>query len=315
MSLITKANRRVKKPAWQQGTKPPTKEGQDAFAIVANHEQKFTRAFTALLRDLITPEMLKTIRLAIREGATVESILDDIPFFNPDDPKTFAIWQGFAHRMERTYTLVVDEAIQNENRKRGWKIETLKLEPPVMPVNPSASQFVRAQALLRVVDISNKERQRLRAILTANMETGFLISRPSAVVDEIFDTVGLTAHQWERVNRKVSAAREAGMSASGLRELLLQVTDKVRIQRARTIARTETNDALSQGLTESWRLAGERGLTPPGTKKQWAAIPFDPNRSSNICRDLNGQEVGINENFSSAVRPGFTGAGPPAHPN
>ena len=314
MPLITKANRRVKKPAWQRGTKPPTKENKDALAITANHEQKFSRAFAALLRNLITPETLKQIRRAIKEGSTVEEMLYGMHFLDLDNPDTFALWSGFARKLERTYTLVIDETIQNENRKRGWKVETLKIEPPEMPINPSASQFVRAQSLTRVVDLSKQEKQRLRAILTANMETGFLISRPSAIVDEIADTVGLTAHQWDRVNKKVRKAREAGMSIAGVQELRRRESRKTRLQRARTIARTETNDALSQGLTESWKRAADGGLVPPGTMKRWQAMGDEV--TSDICTDLDQHDpIPLNETFSTDEGGGWTGMGPPAHPN
>lgn len=314
MPLITKANRRVKKPAWQRGLKPPTKESADALAITANHEQKFTRAFAALLRNLITPDTLKQIRQAIKEGSTVEEMLNGMEYLNLDNPETFELWAGFANKLESTYTEVIDETIENENRKRGWKIETLKIEPPEMPINPSAAQFVRAQALLRVVDMSVKEKQRLRAILTANMETGFLITRPSAIVEEISETVGLTAHQWGRVDKKVKAARAAGMSATLAKGLRGREAKRQRTIRAKTIARTETNDALSQGLTESWKRAADEGLTPPGTKKKWVAMGDEV--TSDICTDLNLHEpVLLNETFSTDEGGGWTGMGPPAHPN
>ncbi len=311
MPLITKANRRVKQPAHQRGLKPPNKESADALAITANHEQKFSRSFGALLRDLITPEMLKTIRQAIRDNKTVESILDAIPFFDPDDPKTFAIWESFAVKMERTYTAVIDETIENENRKRGWKIPTLKIEDPVMPVSPTAAQFVKVQSLTRVVDMSKKEKARVREILTAGLEQGL---RTSAMVDEISDTVGLTVGQLARVNKKVLTARQAGMSLELVQQLRRRESSKQRTQRARTIARTETRDANSQGLTEAWKRAGEQGLTAPGTMKRWVAMGDEV--TSEICEDLNNHEpIPLDANFSSDVDPGFIGAGPPAHPN
>ncbi len=312
MPLVTKARRRVRKPGWQKGKAPPTKEQRDSLAIQANHEQKFSRSFTAVLRDLITPKMLRLIDRAIRSNDTVEGILNAIPFFDPENPETFEIWQGFTERMERIYEGVIDETVANEKRKRGWKFDVRKIEGPEIPVNPAIGQFIRLKALSRVVDMSNKEKERIREILTEGLESG---ANPSSMVDEIADTVGLTAKQTARVSRKIQAAIEAGMSRDGARALRQQTADRTRLQRARAIARTESNEALVTGIQETWRQAAEQGLTPPETKKQWLAMPFEPGRSSEICQDLDGQTVGLNDTFSTTAGAGFTGAGPPAHVN
>ena len=276
---------------------------------MAAHEQKFTRAFNALLRELVTPEMLRTIERAIRANDSVDAAIAQIPYFDPDDPKTFAIWEGFALKIERVYTEVIDDAIQNENRKRGWKIPTLKAEEPVLPVNAGAAHFVKVKSLTRVVDMSAKEAARVRSILVAGLEAG---AHVTGMVDEIAATVGLTEIQTARLARKVQEARDLGMSASQAKQFRVAEATKIRMQRARAISRTETNDALARGLQDSWRQASDAGLMQPGAKKQWAAMPYDEKRSSDVCQELDGQEVGINEMFTSSEG---SFEGPPAHPN
>lgn len=314
MPLITKASRRGKKPGWQKGVVAPTKEQRDAQAIVANNEKRFTRAFTRLLGQLVTPEMLKIIDKAIREEKSVEAIINRIPYFDPGRPETFDIWQRFAKSMESSYAAVIEDAKQNENRKRGWDLQTTveKIELPQIPVNPSVLEFITLKALTRVVDISDKERERVREILTMGLENN---ASAKSMVKEIMRTVGLTKKQVQRLRRKLDKASEAGMPAEAVKQLEVTEALKIRKQRARAISRTETNEALSQGLQDSWREAEEQGLMPQGAQKEWAAMPYNPDRSSEICRDLNGQKVGINENFHSDVEGGFDGPGPPAHPN
>ena len=116
------------------------------------------------------------------------------------------------------------------------------------------------------------------------------------------------------MERRVAAAAAVGAKGDQLRKIRQDLAAGLRRQRARTIARTEANDAISRGLTESWKRAADAGLSPPGTKKRWVAMAGD-DRISEICEDLDGQEVGLNENFSSGAGEGFTGEGPPAHPN
>lgn len=308
MPLITKASRRKAKPAWQKGPKPPSKEQRDSFAISANHERVFANAFNALLRNLMTTEMVGIIRRAIKTERTVEGILSQIPFFDSEEPKTFAIWAHFARKLELTYERVISETIGNEARKRNWKLEfdVRKVggdEIPPIPINPDSAAFVRNRSLTNVVDLSGKEKERVREILSQGFEGGV---RPEEVVDKIQDTVGLTKKQVKMVDRRVESAKKAGIKGRR-RELNRQFSNDLRLQRARTIARTETADAMSQGLQDGWRKAEEQGLTPPGTKKRWVA--FIDDRVSEICEGLNGEEVGINELFSEGI------SGPPAHPN
>lgn len=318
MPLITKASRRVKKPAWQRGKAPPKKEQRDALAIIANNEKRFSRAFNAVLGELITPETLKLITRLVSESSSADQVMIQLPFFDAGDESTFTIWDGFARKMERTYAAVVDDAIQNENRKRGWKIRRVeKADAPELSVNPDSVEFMRVKSLSRAVDMSNKEQERIREILTRGFASG---ASPGTMVEEIQDTVGLTEKQTARLARKIQKAQELGMSQKLLRQLQRNESAKIRLQRAKTIARTETNEALAHGLLTSWKQAAEEDLIPPDAKKEWVAMmDTDPRtrkpRTSPICRALNGQIVGIDEEFSTTDAGGFTGNGPPAHPN
>lgn len=76
--------------------------------------------------------------------------------------------------------------------------------------------------------------------------------------------------------------------------------------RAETIARTESNRAANYG-----RLHGYETSKMPG-KKVWSA--HLDNRTSDLCKSLNGQSVDINDNFV-APDGSWEGQAPPSHPN
>lgn len=81
-------------------------------------------------------------------------------------------------------------------------------------------------------------------------------------------------------------------------------TMKMTENRAQTIARTEMNRALNMGELDAWEQSGVEG------KKVWQATIDD--RTSEICRYLNGKEVNIKDNFEYK---GQNFRGPPAHVN
>lgn len=305
MPLIAK-----RKPAWQRGSRPPTKAHREHFAILAGHEQKFSRAFHAILRELLTPDVRRTIERAVREHDTVETVMQAIPFFNLDNPEAVELWRGFARRMERAYESVIDDVVSNEQRKRGWEFNIRKSEDVPIPVSPAIGTFVRLKALERAVDLGKKEDAKIRSILTRGLETG---AHPSSMVDEIFETVGLTDKQAARVANMVTLARSQGATADVVSGLRQNAAERIRMQRARAIARTESNEALATGIQATWRQAAEQGVMPQDSKKQWTAMRDE--RMSELCEDLDNQTVGLNETFSSDVEPGFDGPGPPAHVN
>lgn len=101
-------------------------------------------------------------------------------------------------------------------------------------------------------------------------------------------------------------------SAMSSHEPLAKVKDKVAdafsvsASRAETIARTETNRIINQGRISSWKEVGVKG------KMKWNTLKDE--RTSDICRRLDGQEVLIGSDFIDPST-GQRFKGPPAHPN
>jgi len=76
--------------------------------------------------------------------------------------------------------------------------------------------------------------------------------------------------------------------------------------RAEMIARTETNRSENQGKLQAFKSSGEE------FKKKW--ITHEDDRTSPICKRLDGQVVNLNENFKDK-QSGWEGPCPPSHVN
>lgn len=327
MPLITKSTRRrcclakAKQPAWQRGDTPETQAQRDSWKVSADNERKFAAAFGAILGSLVTPKILEDTDEAIRRGDSVDEIIAVIPYFDEGDPSTWPRWKGFAKGTEKTYESVIEGSIDLElNRlidRLGSGAKTTKaieddlgFNPGEIEVDPNVLLFIRTKSLERVVSMSDREEERVRDILLHGSSIG---ARPDSMIDEISDTVGITVLQNQRLRRKRDAAVLGGLSRVIADKVRKDDAGRVRRSRAQTIARTETNDATTFSLTESWKRAAKEGLMPPGTRKQWVA--FSDDRSSEECEDLDGDIVGLNEDFSTSAGQGFSGPRPPAHPN
>lgn len=77
--------------------------------------------------------------------------------------------------------------------------------------------------------------------------------------------------------------------------------------RAELIAQTETMAAANAGQQEAWAQAVDSGLLNGDEQQEW--IVSDDDAACDDCSDLDGETVGLDEEFSDGSD------GPPAHPN
>ena len=79
-------SRRLKgRPEWQD-VLPPEKELRDAYAIAARHVNRFSRAFLGVSRGLLTDDVIRRLRAALRDG-TVEEAVAAILWFSARPPR------------------------------------------------------------------------------------------------------------------------------------------------------------------------------------------------------------------------------------
>jgi len=306
----------VRKAAPPSPSKMP--EVRAARAIQDRNEARFSQAFQRVMRELFTGEQMKRLKAAIRSGErSVERILDSMLWFNPADPDSVAFWTRLVSNVSRAYEATIQESGSYTMGHYGFPLRfevtkqaehgTVAAEL-LVPINPASIAWIREKSASLVVDISEGQRKRLRRILSWNFERGM---RPESVLAEIEATVGLTETQAQWVLTRQDLAIARGAPAGQARQDAQRFADKLLKRRAKTIARTETIDAHTKGLKDAWNIAKENGFIQPGTTKVWVAM--EDERTSDICEELNGQEVPFDQPFDSSIVGPVER--PPAHPN
>lgn len=274
-----------------------------SWALSKRHEKVFERAFKDITKNLIDSRFRSIIERGIANGSRPQSIINKLPFFDKKNPDTHVFWKKIAAKIETAYTQAVEETIAHEMNIRGWSFEVQKTRDP-----SSITKFLKRIALSLAVDLSNKEEKRILGVLKRLLKSNKIDKQRAELL--IFQHVGITIKQQLMVERKMANAAASGASFAQQKRVGAALATRLREIRSVAIARTETASAINYALRESWRQAEKQGAIPKGTKKRW--VQFIDERSSDICDALNGDVVGLNEDFNGG---GFTGQGPPAHPN
>lgn len=226
----------------------------------------------------------------------------------------------------------------------GEKAIELMPAPPkelrIGPENPALKRFIDETVGLRIVGIKDEARRAVSNVVTAQLQNGLNVQRTA---DLLKVHVGLTERQSvrimnlqladiqrrERLQSRLNLLNAQGLgasrSASKVKRDLADLTDqKIELrtlrrsesaanQRARAIARTELNRAVNAGQMLVWNEAADQGLIDRDKQvKVWVTIP--DNDRSEICADLDGVRVGLDEQFYVA-QTGELVDHPPAHPN
>jgi SPP1 gp7 family putative phage head morphogenesis protein len=303
--LVHKAVRRKRKPGYQD-TRPPEAELRDSYAIAANNEPAFSRAFLRFTRDLVGPEALAEMRTAVRADSPEEAVRA-LPALEASDKMRASF--------ERAYREIIQEAGQAEANRHGWPIR-FEVEKRVearfggrVPINPFSLRWVEERAGWLIREIVAQQEANVRRILFRSFEQGL---RGPAILKQIEEEVGLLEREQRAVERRFQTSLEAGVPREIAERQRGRYAKRLLRKRAERIARTETIEAQAQGRNDSWQLAREEGLMPDDTLREWvAAMPSD--RTCPICRQLDGQRVALGEPYDSAVL-GTTVQRPPAHP-
>lgn len=110
------------------------------------------------------------------------------------------------------------------------------------------------------------------------------------------------------VNKLRQELSRGYMEGEGVTKIKERINKVFKVGKARSemIAITETNRASGFGKLHAYQKAGEKG------KKKW--ITHFDDRTSDICKRLDGQIVDLNENFKDP-KTGWEGLSNPAHVN
>lgn len=176
--------------------------------------------------------------------------------------------------------------------------------------NPYTPQWIRYNAGRLVNLLSDSGLVALRAYLAAAIEAGI---PPRRMANAIGQIAGLREDQAATLLRYQQGLAAAGRTWGEIDRLTAARAARMARQRGELIARTETTTAQAMGLEHSWRVAQDEGILGPYAVKEWTAA-MESARTSDICRELDGQLVPLGGHFYSGVLSARVYA-PSAHPN
>lgn len=150
--------------------------------------------------------------------------------------------------------------------------------------------------------LSDAQVNGIQQVIQQVMDQGLSVSRATSLLLD-GDLIGLTPRDVTAVFNFLESQKEAGMGLAEADKNAVEYTQRLLANRAEAIAQTEMTRAATQGKLSMWRQAIEDGDMRFGATKTWTAQPD----CCDDCDELDGEEVGIEDTFSSGDD------GPPAH--
>lgn len=116
---------------------------------------------------------------------------------------------------------------------------------------------------------------------------------------------GLARKAQNKVLSYVSDGVQKGLDNAEMEQGLKDLFKNLANTQIKSIVRTESNRMINSGKIETYKASGVKG------KKEYVA--FDDNRTTDVCKSLNGQVVGLDESFVDYEGRKYSSA--PAHIN
>lgn len=170
-------------------------------------------------------------------------------------------------------------------------------------VNPRAVEYVREHTGNLIVGITEAQREAIRQAIE-RVAAAEISSRQAE--KHIRGVIGLTPRMETAVYNVRRQAIERGLTLARVDAVTLKYRSKVIRERAETIARTETIDALNAGREEAWKQAIDSGILPAASEKKWI-VTYD-DRLCPVCAAMQGERVSMEGTFTGGV------SHPPRHP-
>lgn len=284
--------------------------------VAAKREPQFARAWLKIVNGLIDSDTSRDLERAIGKviagELTVDEALGVVDWFNPADPFSSKRWELLSESMRRFYSDTIEDAGAGEMKSKGFPlrftVQKAKESAVRVPVNPWSQVWADTKAARLVAQVSEEQRAMLRQLISERLGQSV---RPKEILEEIERIVGLLDREWKAVENRENLLYEKGMEATAIKRATERYAKQLKRKRAKRIARTETIDAYSQGLEDSWQMAKEAGYIEQPLK-EWVELTDSP-RTCKICRGLAGQRVPVGKPFVSDVIGEVER--PPAHPH
>jgi len=288
MSVLVRSQMRGRQ-ARIKGPRPVAKAVDPLNVLPPRYEREAIQAVRAMLESVVDQVPAATIERAI----THPQVLDSLDLGLDTDALTAALLG------------TVREAGTREARS----IRVVKAEPALRASfnlnDPRAEAWARSSSARLVVEVTASTRDSIRNLITRAIVEG---GHPSVVARQIKPLIGLHS-RWSNAVLNYRYGLEAGgLPVSSVESLTAKYYDRLLTTRSRTIARTEILSASNQGKYLGMVQAQSQGLLSGTATKVWIAA----GDAEAVCADLDGTEVGLQEDFSSELG---DVAHPPLHPN
>ena len=208
--------------------------------------------------------------------------------FDPNREFNDRHWIELLQSLRTGYEDIIAAVATTEDRSRGF---IRKMADSGRPV--TLDEYLNQTTGEAIKGISEDT----RAAIAQAMEPSGPLTRQKQ--QQIRQLVGLTPAQQGRI-------ADQSENAGDFERRAIQARDV----RAAAIARTEATGIRNRGLNQSWTEAQARGDIDASARKEWVAVGDE--RQSDICEELNGQAVPLDQQFQSSEGAFFA---PPAHVN
>ena len=264
-----------------------------------------------LVADRIAPAMRRALEAAFRRAGEAFPVKRTAALFAQG--QTFGLmtrvpWQDVVEALTADIRQLIVDGVSAAARQQS--IPGVVVKQPEFRfdiTNPRAIEWIRRHAAELVTRITEDQRRAVSRIIQRMFEDGV---PPEQAARELRQVVGLHERYALAVDNYRRGLTEQGMDRELRDARVAQYADRLRANRARVIARTESISASAHGTQELWRQARDTGLLDESrTKREWLVTPDE--RLCEICEPMEGQQVGLEEPFTTGE--GLLVDTPPAH--
>jgi hypothetical protein len=279
---------------------PHELEWRSIHGIADQAKHEMVDAFLKAVARTQGAIVLKNVEQAITMG-DINGAVELIPWDN------FSIELG---QLAVVFKQIFDRAGKKSITFLPKKIE---LQASFNTLNPKSLDYIKDHTGKLIVEITEESRKAVRAIINRAFVEGM---HPYESAKYIRQIVGLTERQGLAVDNLRKLLIKQGASANVIEKQLKSYTKRLLVYRSKNISRTETITAANRGQQSLWVQTADKGLISRVTaRRRWITTPDD--RLCQWCKSLNGQLVGLEEEFGTASIGGksYTSLTPTLHPS
>jgi len=291
MPLVIKARKR-NDPVLRSPTAKLNKFEQEIFDI-------YSKALSSMPKDLDNEKVIRAVRRAIESRS-------------PNAGAVAFEWGDFVSSLDGTVTKLAQQLAASANISAAALPKNIRFDGSFTAKDPRAISWAQQRAGARILGITQETQKAVAETIARSLSTQ--INREE-VINNITQIVGLDSRQakalgnfYEKNLLKLIEQGEVYEKAVKIvTKLSKEYRERLLIQRATRIARTETIAAANAGRMLSWAEADQLGLLPAGSEKRWKTAADE--RTCPVCGPLNNVTVDWEGIFSTGD------VMPPNHPN